>query len=340
MTRVLVTGCAGLIGSHLCNYIIDNYPGVTVVGVDNLSGGFKESVHSKVDFLELDLTNKDHQKQIKEKFPFDYVFHCAAWAACGMSGFVRQFNYTQNMLSTAFLISASIEYNVKRFVFTSSMCVYGSENTSPYTEEMIPVPEDPYSISKYACEMDLKAAYKQHQLEYCIIRPHNVFGPNVNYVDPYRNVLAIWMNNILNSDEKEITIYGDGEQKRAFTYISNILPCLWNAAVKESAKNQIINVGGIIDNSINECAHMVKEITTNDNYNPKIVYLEKRYEIKDAWCTYDKSVDILDYKEEVSVYEGMVHMWNWLKEQPKRPKRYFTSYELDKNIYSYWKIKN
>jgi UDP-glucose 4-epimerase len=338
--KVLVTGCAGLIGSHLCDYIVETYPDVTVVGVDNLSGGFKESVHPKVLFLELDLTKKDDQIKIKEQFPFDYVFHCAAWAACGMSGFVRQFNYTQNMLSTAFLISSSIEFNVKRFIFTSSMCVYGSENKTPYTEDMIPVPEDPYSISKYACEMDLKAAYKQHGLEYCIIRPHNVFGPKVNYVDPYRNVLAIWMNNILNTDEKAITIYGDGEQRRAFTYISNILPCLWNAAVNASAKNQIINVGGIIENSINECAQMVKQISETDDYKPQITYLEKRYEIKDAWCGYEKSIELLDYKEEVSVYDGMVKMWDWLKTQPKRPKKYFTSYELDKNIYSYWKLKN
>ena len=218
--KVLVTGCAGLIGSNFCDYLVKEYPDVDVVGVDNLSGGFIEHVNPNIKFIEADLTNKDDQKKIEEEFPLDFIFHFAAWAACGMSGFVRQFNYTNNMISTAFLISTGIKYDIKRFIFTSSMCVYGSENVSPYNEDMTPVPEDPYSISKYACEMDLKAAYKQHGLEYVIIRPHNVFGPKVNYADPYRNVLAIWMNNTLKG--KEITVYGDGEQKRAFTYIDNI----------------------------------------------------------------------------------------------------------------------
>jgi len=334
VTKVLVTGCAGLIGSNFCDYLVKTFPEMHVVGVDNLSGGFIEHVNESIHFINADLTNKADQEIIKKEFPVDYVFHFAAWAACGMSGFVRQFNYTQNMLSTAFLISTSIEYDVKRFIFTSSMCVYGSENTSPYNEAMTPIPEDPYSISKYACEMDLKVAYKQHGLEYTIIRPHNVFGPKVNYADPYRNVLAIWMNNTLR--DKDITIYGDGEQKRAFTYIDNILPCLWNAAVSEKAKNEIINVGGVIENTINECAQMVSEITGNKN----IKYYEKRYEIKDAWCTYDKSIEILDYKEHISVYDGLVLMWEWLKQQPERPSRYFDKYELDKNIYSYWKLKN
>lgn len=331
--KVLVTGCAGLIGANFCDYLVKEYPDIEVVGVDNLSGGYIEHVNKGIKFIKADLTNKEDQEIIKKEFPLDYVFHFAAWAACGMSGFVRQFNYNNNMISTAFLISTAIQYDIKRFVFTSSMCVYGSENESPYNEKMVPVPEDPYSISKYACEMDLKAAYKQHGLEYVIIRPHNVFGPKVNYADPYRNVLAIWMNNTLKN--KEITVYGDGEQRRAFTYIDNILPCLMKAATSVNAKNQIINVGGIIENSINECAEMVSNITDNKN----IIHLEKRYEIKDAWCTYDKSVELLDYNEKISVYEGLKIMWEWLKEQPQRESKYFTSYELDKNMYSYWKIK-
>lgn len=330
--KVLVTGCGGLLGSNFCEYLLKTVDGIEIVGVDNLSGGYIENIPEKVKFIKGDLTNKEDQKKIKEEFPLDYVFHFAAYAAEGLSPFIRQFNYTNNVLSTAFLINCGIEFGIKRFVFTSSMAVYG-EGQVPFSESNRPEPIDPYGVAKYACEMDLHIASIQHSMEYCIIRPHNVYGKNQNIWDPYRNVLGIWMYKALNNEP--FTIYGDGEQTRAFSYIEDVLPCLWKAAVDDRAKNQIINVGGIKEYSLNQAAEYIKEITGQK----EVVHLEPRHEVKHAWCGYEKSVELLDYTETTTFKDGLQKMWDWVKTCPTRERKYWTEYELEKDIYSYWKIK-
>lgn len=330
MTRILVTGCAGLIGSNFCEYLINNIENIHIVGVDNLSGGYIENVPKQVEFIKADLTDIEDQKMIKQIFPFDYIFHFAAYAAEGLSPFIRQFNYKNNVITTAFLVNCGIEYNVKRFIFTSSMAVYG-DGEVPFEENHLPAPIDPYGVAKYACEMDLEIASRQHGMEYCIIRPHNVYGKNQNIWDPYRNVLGIWMYKSINNEP--MTIYGDGENTRAFTYIDDILPCLWRAAIKTEAKNQIINLGGIRHTSLNETVEIMKNITGNNN----IVYLEPRHEVKHAWCTHKKSIEILEYNEKITLEQGIQLMWEWVKECPKRERKFWTEYELDNDIYSYWK---
>ena len=332
MVKVLVTGCAGLLGVNFCEYLLKKYNGdIQIVGIDNLLGGYIENVPKEVEFVYADLSDPEDQKTIKKLFPVDYIFHFAVYAAEGLSPFIRQFNYTNNVTSTAFLINCGIEYNVKRFVFTSSMAVYGEAET-PFSEDMKPEPIDPYGIAKYACEMDLKCAQVQHGMEYCIIRPHNVYGKYQNIWDPYRNVLGIWMYKSL--QDEYMTIYGDGETKRAFSYIDDIVPCLWKAAVDPRAKNEIINVGGIGHTSLNEAARIMSNVTGNH----KVVYLEPRHEVKHAWCTHEKSVRLLDYTETVTLEQGLQKMWEWVKKCPKRQRRFWSEYELDKDIYSYWKI--
>ena len=326
--RVLVTGCAGLIGSNFCNYLSED---VEIVGVDDLSGGYISNVPSKVTFIKADITNKDDQKIIESLFPFDYIFHFAAYAAEGLSPFIRQYNYENNTLATVFLVNMAIKYTIKRFIFTSSMAVYGNGET-PFSEKQQPAPIDSYGIAKYACEMDLKVALEQHGLEYCIIRPHNVYGSRQNIWDPYRNVLGIWMYNSLKN--KPITIYGDGEQTRAFSYIDDVVPCIWQAAIRDEARNQIVNVGGMREISLNEIANMISVITGNN----KIVHLEPRHEVKYAWCTYQKSVDILGYTEHVDIYTGMCKMWEWVKVQPERERKFWKKYEIDTGLYSFWKV--
>lgn len=333
MTKVLVTGCAGLLGSNFCEYLLRTVPGVKVVGVDNLSGGYIENVPKEVEFIKADLSVVEDQERIRAAFPVDYIFHFAAYAAEGLSPFIRQFNYTNNVLSTAFLINCGIEYHVKRFVFTSSMAVYG-QGQVPFEESIKPAPIDPYGVAKYACEMDLAIAAEQHNMEYCIIRPHNVYGKYQNIWDPYRNVLGIWMYKALNNEP--FTIYGDGEQTRAFSYIDDILPCLWKAATSEKARNEIINVGGIKHYSLNEAAELVSKVTGNTEK----VHLEPRHEVKHAWCTFQKSVELLDYKETVTFEDGLRKMWDWVKECPDRQRKFWSDYELNKDIYSYWKVKN
>lgn len=334
--KVIVTGCAGLIGTNFNNYLLNNFPDITIIGIDNLSGGFEENlpVNKNFHFIKADLTLKDDQKIIEETCfkngPVDYIFHFAAYAAEGLSPFIRQFNFINNTIATTFLINCGIKYKIRRFVFTSSMAVYGKEQV-PFDEVLVPQPIDPYGIAKYASEMDLRVAYEQHGLEYCIIRPHNVYGMYQNLWDPYRNVLGIWMWCALHN--KPYTIYGDGEQTRAFSYVDDILPCLWKAAVDKRAKNEIINLGGTKEYSLNVARDILAKIT---GFNES-VYYEPRHEVKHAWSTHQKSIDILDYKETVSLESGLEKMWQWAKSCPDREKRYWDKYELDTHIYSYWK---
>jgi len=336
--KVIITGVAGLLGVNFCQYLLSNKSNLsidTIIGIDNLSGGFIDNLpinNPNFIFLEGDLTDKEFQKSIESYFiDSTYLFHFAAYAAEGLSPFIRQFNYIDNIIPMAYLVNMAIKYSIKRFIFTSSMATYGDQ--SPPFDESLPLnPIDPYGIAKMACEKDLKCAYDQFGLEYCIIVPHNIYGKYQNIWDPYRNVIGIWMYNILHN--KPIIIYGDGKQSRAFTYVNDILPCLWISAVSDKSKNERINLGGKKEISLNEIAFLIKEITNTD---VPIIYMEKRHEVKHAWSTWQKSVDLLDYKETMSLREGLLDMWEWVKIQPDRERTYWSNYEIDKNIYSYWK---
>ena len=172
---VLITGVAGLLGSRLADWIIENKPEYKVVGIDDLSGGYESNVHPKVDLWQVDLV-KHPISVCFEKNKFDYVFHFAAYAAEGLSPFIRCFNYDNNLKVTARIVNECIKNDVKRLVFTSTLAVYGHGYGGIFDEIQIPKPIDPYGVAKYACEMDIQIANEQHGLDYCIIRPHNVYG--------------------------------------------------------------------------------------------------------------------------------------------------------------------
>lgn len=332
MKSILITGNAGLIGSQFAKWVLENKPEYEVIGIDSLFGGYMENIDKRVVFYRRDLA-KDNIRDIFERHNFEFVFHFAAYAAEGLSPFMRKFNYENNVLSTVNIINECINFDVKRLVYTSSMSVYGwgLKQGERFGEDDIPSPIDPYAISKYACEMDIKVAGEQHGLDWCIIRPHNVYGKCQNIWDKYRNVLGIWMHKSLNN--QPMTIYGDGEQTRAFSYIDDCLECFWNAAVFEKASKQIINVGGTYAYTINEAAATMSEVTGNE----KIVYLEPRHEVK--WCvpTFQKSVEILGYNQTTSLKEGITEMWKWAKKQPNRKQYIWENYEITKGLYSYWK---
>lgn len=332
--NILITGVAGLIGSRLSDWIIENIDGVTVYGIDDLSGGYIENVNDKVIFHKINLS-KD-TKELSEIFNEcrpDYVYHLAAYAAEGLSPFIRTFNYDNNLRSTASIVNECIKHDVKRLVFTSTMATYGEQEV-PFSEEQIPNPIDPYGIAKYACEMDIKVAGIQHGLDWCIIRPHNVYGIKQNIWDKYRNVLGIWMYQHLNN--QPMTIFGDGTQKRAFSYIDDSLRPLWNAAIKEEASKEIINLGGIYEVTINEANETLREVIGGG----EVVYLENRHEVKEAWSTHKKSVDLLEFKHETNLKEGLSKMWEWAKKQKNRERFFWSEYELDRGIYNYWKTES
>jgi len=328
--NVLITGVAGLLGSRLADWVLENDPDVTVIGIDNFSGGYAENINSGVKFYKRDLI-KDSISDLFQKYNIDYVFHFAAYAAEGLSPFIRGFNYDNNLKSTARIINECIKHDVKRLIFTSSMAVYGHGENQAFDENQTPCPIDPYGVAKYACEMDIKIAGEQHGLDWCIIRPHNVYGAKQNIWDKYRNVLGIWMYQHLNG--KPMTIFGSGGQTRAFSYIDDSLEPLWNAATEPRASKQIINLGGIHSVSILEANNILKNVI---GCTENTVFFEKRHEVMHAVSTYQKSIDILGFKHETDLEDGLMRMWEWAKCQPMRNQFIWPSFELDKGLYSFW----
>ena len=326
--NILITGIAGLIGSRLSDWIIENKPGYNIIGVDDLSGGYIDNVNPKVKFYKRDI--KDGLDDIFELNNPDYVYHFAAYAAEGLSSFIRKFNYENNLVATAEVINNCIKHDVKRLIFTSTMAVYG-KGTPPFDETHKPEPVDPYGIAKYACEMDIRVAGEQHGLDWCIVRPHNVYGLKQNIWDKYRNVLGIWMCQYLNGEP--MTIFGDGEQTRAFSYIDDCLESLWKTAIQENCSKEIINLGGTIYHTINEASKIILDIIEGSS----IVYKEQRHEVKDAHPTWKKSVELLGYEDKTNLHDGIQKMWEWAKNQPNRERFKWDKYEIDKGIYSFWK---
>lgn len=327
---VLITGCAGLLGSRLADWIIQNESDVFVVGIDDLSGGYIENVNEYVQFNNIDLAIGATQLDaLFQKYQFDVVYHFAAYAAEALSPFIRTYNYTNNLLATSNLINASIKYGVKRFVFTSSMAVYG-HGKPPFHEDAQRNPIDPYGIAKMACEMDIQVAGEQHGLDWCIIRPHNVYGAKQNIWDSYRNFIGIAMYKAMAGDP--ITVYGDGLQTRAFSEMTDSLEPFWRAGFEAGASKQIINLGGIHHSTILDVANIVKELSGGS-----IIHLPPRHEVKHAYPTYQKSIDILGFEHKTDLYDGILNMWSWATQQPKRPRQIWESYEVDKGLYPYWK---
>jgi UDP-glucose 4-epimerase len=327
--RVLITGVAGFLGSRLADWIIEHIPDAEVIGIDNLSGGYKENLHDLVEFFPVDILDEKVSEVFSTYRP-DYVFHFAAFAAEGLSPFVRSYNYRNNLEATSKIVTECIKNDVTRLIFSSTMGVYG-DNPTPFYESDQPNPIDPYGIAKSACELDIRVAGEHHGLDWCIIRPHNVYGVKQNIWDRYRNVLGIWMHQHING--LPMTIYGDGEQTRAFSYIDDCLEPLWKSSQESTCSKQIINLGGTKHYSMNEAHEIIREVMGGGTLS----YKEKRYEVKNAYSSYQKSIDLLGYNDKTSLIDGLTTMWNWVKTQPNRVSKGFNHYELDKGLYSFWK---
>ena len=259
------------------------------------------------------------------------MYHLAAYAAEGLSPFIRKYNYENNLVATANVINQCIKHDVKRLIFTSTLAVYGHGYGGVFDENQVQKPIDPYGVAKYGCEMDIQIAGEQHGLDWCIIRPHNVYGIKQNIWDKYRNVLGIWMYQHMIG--KPMTIFGNGEQTRAFSFIDDSLEPLWNAAVRPEASKEIINLGGVEEISIKDASKVLREVIGSGD----IIHLEGRHEVKHSIPTFQKSVDILGFKHETSLKEGLTKMWDWAQKQPMRERFVWSDYELDKGIYSFWK---
>jgi UDP-glucose 4-epimerase len=325
--KILVTGGAGFIGSHLVDYLINE--GHRVVVLDDLSGGLIKNINPKANFINGSINDYKLVDSIVKQS--DIIFHLAAYAAEGLSHFVRHFNYENNLMGSINLINSAIRHEVEHFVFTSSMAVYG-KGKPPFEESDVPCPEAPYGISKLAIEMDLKSANDLFGLNYTIIRPHNIYGERQYLGDPYRNVIGIFMNRIM--QEKPLKIYGDGKQKRAFSYVGDIIPCLAKAPFIEKANKKIINLGSGKVYSLNELAKAVKKSmgTTIES-----IHTPPRKEVKFAFSTTKKSEDILSFKDKVSLQEGLSRMAKWAKSVGPMKPVLWEKYEVTKNLPDFWR---
>jgi len=281
MKKVLVTGGAGFMGSHLAEELHNR--GYDVVALDDLSGGFIENVVDGVQFIEGSITDVALVDKLFADEKFDAVFHLAAYAAEGLSHFIKRFNYYNNLIGSVNLINAAVNTGVKRFVFTSSIAVYGASPQLPMTEDTLPHPEDSYGIAKLAVEQELIISKEMFGLDYIIFRPHNVYGERQNIGDKYRNVVGIFMNQILRGES--MTVFGDGKQTRAFSYIGDIIPLMADSIETPAAFNQIFNVGADHPYSVNQLAEAVAAAM---NVAPNIVFKPARNEVMDAYSDHSK----------------------------------------------------
>lgn len=329
--KVLVTGAAGFVGSHVCDHLVN--AGYHVVALDDLSGGFTDNVNSKAEFVEGSINDVELVNRLFAEHHFAYVFHLAAYAAEGLSHFIRRFNYTNNLIGSINLINASVNTGtVKCFVFTSSIAVYG-KNQLPMTEDLMPAAEDPYGISKLAVELDLKSAHEMFGLNSIIFRPHNVYGERQNIGDPYRNVVGIFMNQIMQG--KKLTLFGDGMQTRAFSHIDDVAPVIARSIEMKEAYNETFNIGADTAYTVKELATMVSESFAVPEM---LEFLEARNEVVHAYSDHSKVHKYFGHLiKNITLKEGIERMVEDAKAKGPRQGSKFKNIEIEKNMPPAWK---
>ena len=329
MHRVLVTGGAGFIGSHVADALVVRGHDVTVL--DDLTGGFADNVPAAARFIRGSVADHALVDRVFADGRFDYVFHLAAYAAEGLSHFIKRFNYVNNVVGSVNLINAAVNTSVRGFVFTSSIAVYGGSPVVPMTEATRPEPEDPYGIAKHAVERELAVSKAMFDLDFMIFRPHNVYGPRQNIGDRYRNVVGIFMNQILQG--QPMTIFGDGTQTRAFSFIDDVAPVIAGAIDEPNAWNEVFNVGADDPCTLNDLAVRVAAAM---GVEPRVTHLAGRHEVHDAHATHDKVRRLLGARPTVALDDGLRRMAAWVREQGARSTPAFGSIEIRKNLPAAW----
>ena len=334
--KVLVTGAAGFIGSHIANYCAQEL-GMEVIGVDDMSGGFEYNLNPDVwTYVKGDLRDPAFVKKLfKEHGPFPFVYHIAAYAAEGLSHFIRRYNYQTNLLASINVLNEAVKGGTTHYIFTSSIAVYGTGRT-PLSEDMTPQPEDPYGVSKFAMELDLKAAHEMFGINFIVFRPHNVYGPGQNVADRYRNVIGIFMRQIM--DGQPMTIFGDGGQTRAFSYIADVAPQIAMSPLVETAKNQVFNVGADQPYTLLELAQAVRIAMNAPDH--EIKHLPPRNEVLHAHSDHTKLRCVLGLKEKpVTLESGLKQMADWVLAQAKKQAFtpwVFSNIEIEKKMPPSW----
>jgi UDP-glucose 4-epimerase len=327
-TKVLVTGIAGFIGSHVARECVRQ--GFDVVGIDDLSGGFLENVPAGSRFVQGSVTSDALIGNLFDVERFDYVFHLAAYAAEGLSHFIRRFNYETNLGGSMNIVNACVRHDVKCLVFSSSIAVYG-RNQLPMIEELTPQPEDPYGVSKYAVELDLHAAREMFGLNYVVFRPHNVYGEQQNIADKYRNVIGIFMNLVLQG--KAMTIFGDGQQTRAFTYVGDVTAPIVESVQMPECYGQVFNIGADQSYSVLQLAQQVAKAL---GVELSVQHLPPRNEVEHAYASHAKLEKFFGPQPRTSLEEGLGRMAAWVRQVGVREPVRFQNIEITKNLPASW----
>ena len=322
--KILVTGAAGFLGSHLSEQLANL--GHDVLGIDSMIGGYKDNVPKNIDFHNIDCCDFEKVKIIMSKV--DIVYHCAATAHEGLSVFSPYEITKNNYLASVSIFSAAINHKVKRIIFCSSMARYGELQT-PFLESMKAAPVDPYAISKVAAEDVLINLCELNNIEWVIAVPHNIIGPRQKYNDPFRNVVSIMINRMLQG--KAPIIYGDGEQKRCFSYIDDCLSCLIPMLDQENLNKQIINIGPDEEFvTINQIAEICSNISGANL--PPIYKPGRPKEVKHATCSADKARKLLNYKTSVTLKEGIQKTFEYIKKRGTLPFDYNIEIEINNEL--------
>lgn len=338
--RILVTGAAGFMGSHVVDALVTD--GHDVYGVDDLSGGYTRNINPKSHFTQLDLRKREDVATYIANVKPKLLYHLAADASEGRSQFTPVSSTERNYLAYIYTLTECIKHGLKKVVLTSSMSVYGAQKP-PFSEDMKPAPEDIYGIAKTSMEEATKVLAAVHGFTYVIVRPHNVYGKKQNLADPYRNVIGIFINCLLN--DRNFYIYGDGNQKRAFTYIDDFNPYFIRCGLDDAVNGEILNIGPSQEHTINQLSDIVLATFFPDGKYPS--HLKPKYlpirprEVIEAYCTNDKAKRLLAYETKISLVDGVAKMVTWAKTLGPQTFRYLEEgLELDSgNVPATWKQK-
>ena len=319
--NIFITGVAGFLGSALAEALIKD--GHSVSGNDSLVGGYLDNIPDGVEFFQVDCGYLNTMKKFLKNV--DIVYHTACTAYEGLSVFSPHLVCQNTFQITATVASAAADVGVKRFVNCSSMARYGRQEIVPFTEDMIPNPVDPYGIAKLAAEQMLDVLSTVHGIEVVHAIPHNIIGPKQKYDDPYRNVASIMINLMLQG--RQPIIYGDGEQKRCFSFVQDDIDCLVKLGFQENVVGERINIGPDEEFvSMNELAKIIAELL---NFDLHPVYVPGRpQEVKLAHCSADKARRLLGYQTKTNLRDGLAQMIEYIKLRGPKKFRYHMDIEI------------
>jgi UDP-glucose 4-epimerase len=322
MAHVFITGIAGFLGSHLADRLLSE--GHEVSGIDNLIGGYRDNIPSGVRFNQVDCL--DYEKIVEITKKVDVIYHTACTPYEGLSVFSPHLVTLNTYSATTSVLSAGIKNRISRFVYLSSMARYGTQESYPFKEDMKPKPQDPYGIAKYASELSIKNICEMHDVEFVISVPHNIIGPRQKYDDPFRNVASIMINLMLQG--RQPFIYGDGEQKRCFSFINDVTDPLMKIGFQAGISGEVINIGpdeGTV--TINGLAQTIAKLI-NFDLNP-VYKVDRPLEVKNATCSADKARKLLGYETNYTLEKGLQEMIDYIESRGTKKFEYHLPIEIE-----------